>query len=70
MKYVFIILFIINFAFSYAFGEVINNVEVKNNNRITNETIVTFGNIKLGNDYSEEQLNNILIDFERCIYPL
>ena len=70
MKYFLFILIFIKFAFTFVFAEVINSVQVKNNNRITNETIVTFGNIQLGKDYSEEQLNNILIDFERCIYPL
>ena len=59
MKYLFIILLILKFAFTNAFGDIINNIEVKNNNRITKETIVTFGSIKLGKDYSQEQLNNI-----------
>ena len=62
MKYLFIILLIFKFAFTYAFGDVINNVEVKNNNRITKETIITFGGIELGKDYSQEQLNNIFLD--------
>ncbi len=62
MKYLFIILLILNLAFSHAFGDVINNVEVKNNNRITKETIITFGGVELGKDYSQEQLNDILLD--------
>ena len=62
MKYIFFILLIIKFTFSHAFGDVINSVEVKNNNRITKETIITFGGIELGKDYSKDQLNKILID--------
>ena len=62
MKYFLFIFIFVKFAFTFVFAEVINSVQVKNNNRITNETIVTFGNIQLGKDYSEEQLNNILID--------
>ena len=62
MKYLFIILLILKFAFSYAFGDVINNVEVKNNNRITKETIITFGGIELGKDYNQEKLNDILLN--------
>ena len=62
MKYIFFILLIIKFAFSHAFADVINSVEVKNNNRITKESIITFGGIELGKDYNEEQLNNILLD--------
>ena len=46
--------------FTHAAGEVINNVEIKNNNRITKETIITFGGIELGKDYSKEQLNKIV----------
>ena len=63
MKYLFIILLFFKFAFTYVFADVINNIEVKNNNRITKETIITFGGIELGKDYSQEQLNNILIRF-------
>ena len=62
MKYIFFILLIIKFAFSHAFADVINSVEVKNNNRITKESIITFGGIELGKDYSQEQLNKILLD--------
>ena len=62
MKYLFIILLIIKFGFSYAFGDIINNIEVKNNSRITKETIIAFGGIELGKDYNQEELNNILLD--------
>ncbi len=62
MKYIFLILLFFNFTFTYTFGDIINNIEVKNNNRITKETIITFGGIQLGKDYSPQQLNNILLD--------
>ena len=62
MKYILIILFILKFAFSYAFADIINDIQVKNNNRITKETILTFGGIELGKNYSQEQLNDILLD--------
>ena len=62
MKYLFIILLILKFGFSHAFGDIINNIEVKNNSRITKETIIAFGGIELGKDYNQEQLNNILLD--------
>ncbi len=62
MKYLFIILLILKFAFTNSLSDVINNVEVKNNNRITKETIITFGGIELGKNYSQEQLNDILLD--------
>ena len=62
MKYLFIILLVFKLTFTQASGEVINNVEIKNNNRITKETIITFGGIELGKDYSEQQLNEIFLD--------
>ena len=62
MKIFFLILLIFKFAFTYAFAEIINNIEVKNNNRITKETIITFGGIELGKNYTQEELNKILLD--------
>ena len=62
MKYFFIILLTFKFAFTYVLADVINNVEVKNNNRITKETIISFGGIEVGKNYSKEKLNEILID--------
>ena len=61
MKHLFLILIILKFVFTNVYAEVINDVQIKNNKRITKETIITFGGIKLGNDYSDEQLNKILI---------
>ncbi len=62
MKYLFIILLIFKFVITQAFADVINDVQVKNNKRITKETVITFGGIKLGENYTEEQLNDILLD--------
>ncbi len=62
MKYILIILFIFKIALASAYADIINKIQVKNNNRITKETIVTFGGIELGKDYSQEQLNDILLD--------
>ena len=62
MKHLFLILLIFNFVFTQVFAEVINDIQIKNNNRITKETIITFGGIELGKDYSNEELNNILLD--------
>ena len=62
MKYLFIFLLFFKFAFTNVFSEIINNIEIKNNNRITKETIITFGGIELGKDYSQKQLNDILLE--------
>ena len=62
MKYLFKILLILKLSITYAFGDVINDVQIKNNNRITKETIITFGGIELGKDYTQEELNKVLLD--------
>jgi len=62
MKYLIIFLLIIKFAFMHAFADIINSIEVKNNNRVTKETIIAFGGIELGKDYNQEQLNKVLLD--------
>ncbi len=62
MKYIIIILLILKFAFSHALADIINKIEIKNNSRVTKETIITFGGIELGKDYNQEQLNKILLD--------
>ena len=54
-----IILF--TFIFS-AKADVINDIKLENNIRINKESIIAFGNIKLGKDYSESEVNQILVD--------
>ena len=62
MKYIFIIVIFLKVTFINAYADVINSVDVKNNKRITKESIITFSGIKLGNDYTQDQLNKILQD--------
>ena len=47
------------FLSSFCSAEVINDIIVKNNNRISKETIITYGNIILGNDYSDNEMNTV-----------
>ena len=53
------IIIISNF-FSQLNAEIINDIIVNNNDRISLGTIKTYGNIELGKNYSEDDLNNIL----------
>ena len=62
MKHIFIILLFFKFTITSVFGDIINDVQVKNNKRITKESIITFSGIEFGKDYSQDQLNNILLD--------
>ncbi len=54
----FITLFTIYSFFSSA--EIINNVVVNNNKRITNETVITLGNIQVGTNYDKSDVDQIL----------
>ena len=40
-------------------ADVINEIEVKNNNRISKQTIITYGNIELNKDYDLNSINEI-----------
>ena len=57
--YFFLLFFII---FTKANSEVINEVKIINNDRITKETILVFSDINVGEDYDSNDLNNILRD--------
>jgi len=59
MKFITILLLIISYSLT-AKADVINKVIVNNNDRISLNTIKTYGNIVVGSDYSSSDLNNIL----------
>ena len=48
--------------FVSAKAEIINDVKLENNIRVSKESIIAFGNIKFGKDYSESAINQILVD--------
>ena len=43
-------------------SEIINDIKLENNIRVSKESILSFGNIKLGKDYTEKEINQILGD--------
>ena len=55
------ILFIFLLA-SKSNSEVIKKVNIINNDRITKETILVFSDIKIGKDYTSNDLNQIIKD--------
>ena len=56
-----LIIFIISvFHFSFLKAEVIKNVIINGNKRISNETVIIYGDIKIEKNYSEEDLNNLI----------
>ena len=50
------------FFFISAKAELINDIKLENNKRVSKESIIAFGNIILGKDYSEADINQILVD--------
>ena len=55
-------LLLICIFFISAKAEVIKDIKLENNIRVSKESIIAFGNIKIGKDYSETEINQILID--------
>ena len=60
LKKILFLIFIFISIISKSYAEIIQNVDIKGNKRITNETIILFGNIKVGEIYEERRLNQII----------
>ena len=60
IKYISLFILISFTFFSNLSAEIINEIIIKNNNRISFGTIKTYGDIKTGVDYSKDDLNKIL----------
>ena len=56
-KKILIILFILT---STVFAEVVKEIKIEGNNRISEETIKVYGEINIGSEYSNQELNEIL----------
>ena len=58
-KYILLILFSF-FSYSLLNAEMVNEIEINGNNRISKETVKIYGNITSGKNYTESDLNKIL----------
>ena len=45
--------------FSSAYADIIDDIVVKNNNRISKQTIITYGKIELNKDYTLKDINQV-----------
>ena len=59
-KKTFIFLIFLFFLVTKSYSENITNIVIKGNKRITNETIILFGDIKLNKNYTDTALNKII----------
>ena len=62
LKYILILLTITLTPTNIARSEIINDIEIIGNNRISNETILMFSKFSVGDNLTEESVNKILID--------
>ena len=62
MKNIGLFLLLIVFFYKSANAEIVKDIKIENNTRVSKESIIAFGNIKLGSDYKESELNEILIE--------
>ena len=60
MSRILILFFLFFFKTSSLLAEVINDIKVKGNNRVSSETIINFSGITIGQDISASQLNDSL----------
>ena len=60
LKNIFKINFVIFFLTAISYAEVITDINVAGNKRISKETLIVFGEISKGSDYSQDDLNIIL----------
>ena len=61
---IFLLSFLLNLLVfsSYSFSEIIKKIEIKGNNRISNETILMFSKIDAGQSVNNNKINQILKD--------
>ena len=57
--FIFVSLFFVCFN-SYSNAEIIKTIEIKGNERISNETILVFGDISVGKDYQTNDINSLI----------
>ena len=60
LKKIFKINFVIFFLTAISYADVITDINVAGNKRISKETLIVFGEISKGSDYSQDDLNTIL----------
>ena len=61
MRNFFTVIFIIlTLQFSFLKAEIVNSTIINGNKRISNETIILYGDIKLKKDYSESDINKVI----------
>ena len=50
------------FLASFTFAEIVKNIAVNGNKRLSKESVIVFGNIVINEDYNDKKLNTVLRD--------
>ena len=62
MKFIIYFFVITTLLLKPVYSEILKDVKIINNKRVSKQSILSFGNIKIGKDYNQSQLNIILKD--------
>jgi len=60
LKLFFVYLVFFVFFITKAYSEIVNKVQIEGNERISKETIVIFGDVKIGSDYDAQDVNLLI----------
>ena len=60
MKLILTSIAVLLFLAATSHAVIINDIKIINNERITKETIITYGKLELNKDYNQKQLNDII----------
>ena len=60
MKILKLVIVFILFYSANALATIIEDIKIENNNRISKQTIITYGDIELKKDYNNDDINQIL----------
>ena len=63
-----VVSFFLVFIYKFSFAQIVENIEVKGNDRISKETILIFSSVSEGEDVSMDKINNILINLYETNY--
>ena len=60
MKKIFLIIFFLLLYLTYAQAEIINEIKIKGNKRVSDDTIILFSNVNVNDNINSNQINEIL----------
>ena len=53
-----------------SYAEIVKELKIEGNNRISKETIIVFGDIQISEDYNNQKINDLIKNYMRLIFFL